>query len=86
MTIIGEINNLAMSSDSEKVEYLIMRIQTLYGDDPKDLERLSWMVVHEDLHGVMPSEYDIREVNERLYLQVLSKAKEVFNKEKNSLT
>ena len=82
MTIIGEINNLAMSSDSEKVEYLIMRIQTLYGDDPKDLERLSWMVVHEDLHGVMPSEYDIREVNERLYLQVLSKAKEVFNKEK----
>ena len=36
---------------------------------------MCWMVVHEHHHGVMPTEYDIREVNEDLYLAVLSDAR-----------
>lgn len=36
-----------------------------------DPERNCWMVVHRHLHGVLPSEYDIREVDEALYLEVL---------------
>ena len=39
------------------------------GNDP---ERNCWMVVHEHIHGVLPSEYDIREVPEALYLAVLA--------------
>jgi hypothetical protein len=38
------------------------------GADP---ERNCWMAVHRHVHGVLPSEYDIREVPEELYLAVL---------------
>jgi hypothetical protein len=39
------------------------------GSDP---ERNCWMAVHRHVHGVLPSEYDIREVPEDLYLAVLA--------------
>ena len=39
------------------------------GADP---ERNCWMVVHRHVHGVLPSEYDIREIPEPLYLAVLA--------------
>jgi hypothetical protein len=38
----------------------------------KDLERNCWLAVHRHVHGVLPSEYDIREVPEELYLAVLA--------------
>jgi hypothetical protein len=38
------------------------------GADP---ERNCWMAVHQHVHGVLPSEYDIREIDEDLYLAVL---------------
>ena len=38
----------------------------------RDPERNCWMVVHRHVHGVLPSEYDIREVPEDLYLAVLA--------------
>ncbi len=37
-----------------------------------DAERNCWMAVHRHVHGVLPSEYDIREVPEDLYLAVLA--------------
>ncbi|WP_392349987.1 hypothetical protein [Parasynechococcus sp.] len=40
-----------------------------------ELERCCWMVVHEHHHGVRPSEYDIREIDEALYLAVLEEAR-----------
>jgi hypothetical protein len=39
------------------------------GADP---ERNCWLAVHRHVHGVLPSEYDIREVPEELYLAVLA--------------
>jgi hypothetical protein len=42
------------------------------GPDP---ERNCWMAVHRHVHGVLPSEYDIREVPEALYLAVLAMRK-----------
>jgi hypothetical protein len=38
----------------------------------RDLERNCWMAVHRHVHGMLPSEYDIREVPEELYLAVLA--------------
>ena len=35
------------------------------------IEKFCWMAVHEHKHGVLPSEYDIREIDEDLYLQLL---------------
>ena len=40
-----------------------------------ELERSCWMVVHEHHHGVKPTEYDIREIDEDLYLAVLKVAR-----------
>ena len=37
-----------------------------------DAERNCWLAVHQHVHGVLPSEYDIREVPEDLYLAVLA--------------
>jgi|LakMenE18May11ns_1017448.scaffolds.fasta_scaffold9909843_3 hypothetical protein len=39
------------------------------GADP---ERNCWLAVHRHVHGVLPSEYDIREIPEPLYLAVLA--------------
>ena len=40
-----------------------------------ELEKFCWMAVHEHKHGVLPSEYDIREIDEDLYLQLLQEFK-----------
>ena len=46
-----------------------------FDDTGKDPERNCWMAVHRHIHGVLPSEYDIREVDEELYLAVLAARK-----------
>jgi hypothetical protein len=45
-----------------------------YGVD--DLERSCWLSVHRHTHGVLPSEYDIREIPEDLYLKLLAYCRE----------
>ncbi|NDD69866.1 MAG: hypothetical protein EBZ29_10985 [Synechococcaceae bacterium WB9_4xC_028] len=42
-----------------------------------DPERNCWLVVHRHIHGVLPSEYDIREIDEDLYLAVLELRKQL---------
>lgn len=58
------------------VTSLVARVRELYGPSPSDLERMCWTVVHEHHHGAMPSEYDIREVDEDLYMSVLTAARQ----------
>ena len=40
-----------------------------------EIEKFCWMAAHEHKHGVLPSEYDIREIDENLYLQLLERFK-----------
>ena len=40
-----------------------------------EIEKFCWMAVHEHKHGVLPYEYDIREIDEDLYLQLLQEFK-----------
>ena len=40
-----------------------------------EIEKFCWMAAHEYKHGVLPSEYDIREIDEDLYLQLLGEFK-----------
>ena len=40
-----------------------------------ELEKFCWMAVHEHKHGMLPSEYDVREIDESLYLKLLKKFK-----------
>jgi len=41
----------------------------------EEIEKFCWMAVHEHKHGVLPSEYDIREIDEDLYLELLQEFK-----------
>lgn len=53
---------------------LIERLATeslAFDDSDADPQRNCWLVVHRHVHGVLPSEYDIREIPEELYLAVL---------------
>lgn len=61
-----------MPTDPALVERLA---QESFGFDgtSRDPERNCWLVVHRHVHGVLPSEYDIREVPEPLYLSVLAR-------------
>ena len=41
----------------------------------EEIEKFCWMAVHEYKHGVLPTEYDIREIDEELYLKLLQEFK-----------
>ena len=60
------------------IEKLSEKAIKLSGQSKKELERTCWMIVHQHKHGVMPTEYDIREIDEELYLEVLRIAKEMI--------
>ena len=60
------------------VKKLSQKAIDLSGDSKKELERTCWMIVHEYKHGAMPTEYDIRDIDEKLYLEVLQMAKEII--------
>ena len=59
------------------IERLSNKALILSGQSKKELERTCWMIVHEHKHGVMPTEYDIREIDEELYLEVLKAARDL---------
>tara|TARA_Y100001968_G_scaffold295221_1_gene302428 strand:+ start:1856 stop:2062 length:207 start_codon:yes stop_codon:yes gene_type:complete len=63
--------------DIDTIEKLVNRVIQIAGDSRKEIDRCCWMVVHEHYHGVMPSEYDIREINEDLYLAILKRVREL---------
>ena len=60
------------------VKKLSKKAFELSGNSKKELDRSCWMIVHEYKHGTMPTEYDIREIDEELYLEVLRIAKEMI--------
>ena len=60
------------------IKKLSIKAIELSGESKKELERTCWMIVHEHKHGAMPTEYDIREIDEELYLEVLRMAKEMI--------
>ena len=60
------------------IQKLSLKALDLAGKSKKELDRTCWMIVHEYKHGSMPTEYDIREIDEELYLEVLRIAKEMI--------
>ena len=61
------------------IEKLSEKAIKLSGQSKKDLERTCWMIVHQHKHGAMPTEYDIREIDEELYLEVLKAARKMLS-------
>ena len=57
------------------IKALFMKVKAYPRFSKGDLEKFCWMAVHEHKHGVLPSEYDIREIDEDLFLQLLQEFK-----------
>ncbi len=61
-----------MSDYSENlIKSLINKVKAYPRFSKGEIEKFCWMAVHEHKHGVLPSEYDIREIDEALYLELL---------------
>jgi len=60
-------------------ESLIKELCTKVKEYPRfskdEIEKFCWMAAHEYKHGVLPSEYDIKDIDENLYLKLLSELK-----------
>ena len=53
------------------IKNLFAKVKNYPKFSKQEIEKFCWMAVHEHKHGVLPSEYDIREIDEGLYLQLL---------------
>jgi len=57
------------------IQELLIKIKQYPRFSEGEIEKFCWMAVHEYKHGVLPSEYDIREIDEDLYLLLLKSFK-----------
>ena len=57
------------------IQSLCLKIKNYPRFSTTEIEKFCWMAAHEYKHGVLPSEYDIREIDENLYLQLLEEFK-----------
>ena len=53
------------------INSLLLKVKEYPRFSKEEIEKFCWMAVHEHKHGVLPSEYDIREIDEGLYLELL---------------
>jgi hypothetical protein len=70
-----EVQPQALDADGNQGSSLVISLAEAsrqFDGTGADPERNCWMVVHRHVHGVLPSEYDIREIDEDLYLAVLA--------------
>ena len=59
------------------IKELIIKVKQYPRFSIEEIEKFCWMAVHEHKHGVLPSEYDIREIEEDLYIQLLQEFKSI---------
>ena len=57
------------------INSLIKNVKEYPRFSKEEIEKFCWMAVHEHKHGVLPTEYDIREIDEDLYLELLREFK-----------
>ena len=57
------------------IKSLIKNVKEYPRFSKEEIEKFCWMAVHEHKHCVLPSEYDIREIDEDIYLELLREFK-----------
>ena len=67
-----------MDLDKNKIKDLAKRVIHSKGFKVEEIERYCWMTVHEYHHGTPPVEYDIREIDEGLFLSVLEESRKII--------
>ena len=69
-----------MSNYSELlIKNLCLKVRNYPRFSNKEIDKFCWMAVHEYKHGTLPSEYDIREIDEDLYLLLLKEFNHKIN-------
>ncbi len=63
-------NQQHISDRQALIKSLALKVLEIASEKSVDLDRYCWAIVHEYTHGFMPVEYDIREIDETLYLSV----------------
>ena len=61
------------------LDELCIKIKNYPRFSSQEIEKFCWMAAHEHKHGVLPSEDDIREIDETLYLLLLKEFKANYN-------
>ena len=64
-----------MQERNQLLEQLAIKAIKMSEGNINEIEKYCWMIVHEHRHGVLPVEYDIKDIDQRLYLNVLTFAK-----------
>ena len=54
------------------IEHLCSKVKNYPRFSNNEIDKYCWMAAHEHKHGILPSEYDIREIDEDLYLLLLN--------------
>ena len=57
------------------IKALVLKVKGYPRFSKVEIEKFCWMAAHEYKHGVLPSEYDIREIDEKLYLRLMKEFK-----------
>ena len=61
-----------MSNYSDSlIQQLCTKVRNYPRFSTEEIDKFCWMAAHEHKHGILPSEYDIREIDEDLYLLLL---------------
>mgnify|MGYP001167719506 CR=1 FL=1 len=63
--------------ENNLIQVLAEKVINNFEESKCEIDRNCWFVVHEYIHGMRPSEYDIRQVDEKLYLAVLKRVREL---------
>ena len=53
------------------IKQLCSKVRNYPRFSTNEIDKFCWMAAHEYKHGILPSEYDIREIDEDLYLMLL---------------
>ena len=66
-----------METDKSTIDKLAKKAIEISFASNQEIDRACWIILHEYIHGFRPSEYDIREIDEDRYLDILKRAKEL---------
>ena len=61
------------------IKELCLKVKNYPRFSKEEIDKFCWMAAHEHKHGILPSEYDIREIDEDLYLSLLKEFNSKIN-------
>tara|TARA_Y100001978_G_scaffold49636_1_gene44532 strand:+ start:475 stop:687 length:213 start_codon:yes stop_codon:yes gene_type:complete len=61
------------------IKQLCSKVRNYPRFSTNEIDKFCWMAAHEHKHGILPSEYDIRDIDEDLYLLLVKE----FNSKNN---